>query len=181
MNEMGTTPIKYMILMIPGLSDVPSEHLDGKTPLEAAATPSMDAISSMGRIGRVETVAGDSVGGSDKAILSILGYDPDGAWSDRYGKPQRGTLVFNWFGARQALLHENVAYFCTDYHVLAIDQTRLPAISAAECREFEAVYKHLGIGIGAARTSIDFKAEGSDPFRVSYNYGGFMAYLAIAF
>jgi len=42
-------------------------------------------------------------------------------------------------------------------------------------------YKHLGIGIGAARTSIDFKDEGDDPFLVKYEYGGFMAYVAIAF
>jgi hypothetical protein len=42
-------------------------------------------------------------------------------------------------------------------------------------------YKHLGIGIGAARTSIDFRDDGDDPFRVTYEYGGFMAYLAIAF
>jgi hypothetical protein len=42
-------------------------------------------------------------------------------------------------------------------------------------------YKHLGIGIGSSRTSIDFQDKGSDPFLVEYSYGGFMGYLSIVF
>ena len=42
-------------------------------------------------------------------------------------------------------------------------------------------YKHLGIGVGFARTSIDFKDQGSDPFSVDYEYGGFLAYASIVF
>jgi hypothetical protein len=43
-------------------------------------------------------------------------------------------------------------------------------------------YKHLGIGVGAAGTSIDFRDDGnSDPYRVSYSYHGYLGYFSIVF
>jgi len=43
-------------------------------------------------------------------------------------------------------------------------------------------YKHLGIGLGAAGTSIDFRDDGdSDPFRVNYSYHGLLGYFSIVF
>lgn len=43
-------------------------------------------------------------------------------------------------------------------------------------------YKHLGIGIGSSATSIDFRnASPDDPFRVTYDYSGYLAYLSIVF
>jgi len=75
----------------------------------------------------------------------LLGYDPDRAWKDRYGRGQRGGLLFNWFNARQAVLADGVAYVATDYHVLAVDAARLPELSRTECYEFEKLYKDLGV------------------------------------
>ncbi len=75
----------------------------------------------------------------------LLGYNPDEAWTNRYRKIERGQLVFNWFNARQTALKNDVAYFATDYHVLAIDRARLPAISRNECLEFEKLYKQLRV------------------------------------
>ena len=48
--------LKYVIVWISGLSDVPTDQLDGKTPLEAADIPCMDSVSRRGRIGLVETM-----------------------------------------------------------------------------------------------------------------------------
>jgi len=42
-------------------------------------------------------------------------------------------------------------------------------------------YKHVGVGIGASRTAIDFKDEGSDPFLIDYSYGGFLYYVSVVF
>jgi 2,3-bisphosphoglycerate-independent phosphoglycerate mutase len=67
--------LKYAVVIVSGLSDVPAEHLGGKTPLEAAKTPHMDYISSHGRIGLVEKLVEDVSAGSEKALLSLLGYD----------------------------------------------------------------------------------------------------------
>ena len=68
--------LKYVIVWISGLSDVPTDQLDGKTPLEAADIPCMDSVSRRGRIGLVETMTEDTESGSDKALLSLLGYNP---------------------------------------------------------------------------------------------------------
>jgi len=43
-------------------------------------------------------------------------------------------------------------------------------------------YKHLGIGIGTSGSSIDFRdTSPDDPFRVTYDYSGYLAYLSIVF
>ncbi len=70
--------MKYLIVVLPGLGDQPLEPLKGKTPLEAAKTPNLDRISSTGRLGLVETLAGKDRAGSEKALLSLLGYDTAG-------------------------------------------------------------------------------------------------------
>ena len=38
--------MKYLVLLIDGMADLPIEKLDGKTPLEAAQTPCMDELAS---------------------------------------------------------------------------------------------------------------------------------------
>ncbi len=48
MNSKGR---KYIILVGDGMGDYPQENLDGKTPLEAAHTPHMDAVASQGTYG----------------------------------------------------------------------------------------------------------------------------------
>ncbi|MFO8090758.1 MAG: cofactor-independent phosphoglycerate mutase [Desulfatiglandaceae bacterium] len=67
--------MKYAFLVGDGMGDYPLPELDGKTPLEAAATPNMDLIASC-RLGRLQTVPEEMEPGSDVANLSLLGYDP---------------------------------------------------------------------------------------------------------
>jgi 2,3-bisphosphoglycerate-independent phosphoglycerate mutase len=67
--------MKYAFLVGDGMGDYPLPELDGKTPLEAAATPNMDLIASC-RLGRLQTVPEGMEPGSDVANLSLLGYDP---------------------------------------------------------------------------------------------------------
>ncbi len=73
MNSKGR---KYIILVGDGMGDYPQENLDGKTPLEAAHTPHMDAAASQGIMGWAQTVPSGCEPGSDIANLSLLGYDP---------------------------------------------------------------------------------------------------------
>jgi len=75
----------------------------------------------------------------------LLAYDPDGELKDKYGRVKKGTLLFNWFNARQAVFRESMAYLSTDTHLLAIRKDILPDIAARECREFEEAYKFLRI------------------------------------
>ncbi len=66
---------KYVVLVGDGMADYPLEELDGRTPLEVAATPNMDRIAAC-RIGLVQTIPTAMEPGSDIANLSLLGYDP---------------------------------------------------------------------------------------------------------
>lgn len=68
--------MKYVILLGDGMADEPINVLDGKTPLQAAATPHMDYLAAHGEIGMVKTIPEGLPPGSDVANLSVLGYDP---------------------------------------------------------------------------------------------------------
>ncbi len=68
--------MKFVVLIPDGSADRPLPELGGRTPLEAAATPNFDAISSHGRIGTVATTPPGFPAASDVSNMSILGYDP---------------------------------------------------------------------------------------------------------
>jgi 2,3-bisphosphoglycerate-independent phosphoglycerate mutase len=68
--------MKYIVIIPDGAADYPNEILGGKTPLEAADKPFMDALAKEGILGRVKTVPAGFVPASDVANLSLLGYEP---------------------------------------------------------------------------------------------------------
>jgi len=68
--------MKYLILVGDGMGDYPLDELAGKTPLEAAKTPVIDALCSRGELFFARTVPDGYPPGSDIANMSLLGYDP---------------------------------------------------------------------------------------------------------
>jgi 2,3-bisphosphoglycerate-independent phosphoglycerate mutase len=68
--------MKYAIIIPDGCADEPQASLGGRTPLEAARVPNMDAIAAAGIVGRASNVPASLPAGSDVANLSLLGYDP---------------------------------------------------------------------------------------------------------
>lgn len=68
--------MKYAIIIPDGCADEPQDALGGKTPLQAARVPEMDAVAAAGVIGRANNVPASLPAGSDVANLSLLGYDP---------------------------------------------------------------------------------------------------------
>lgn len=68
--------MKYVIIIPDGAADEPQESLGGKTPLEAAKTPAMDAIAKVGVVGRANHTPKHLLAGSDVANLSLFGYSP---------------------------------------------------------------------------------------------------------
>ena len=68
--------MKYAIIIPDGAADEPLAELGGKTPIEAAHTPNMDAIAMAGQQGTARTVPEGFESGSDVATMSLLGYDP---------------------------------------------------------------------------------------------------------
>ncbi len=68
--------MKYILMLGDGMADEPIESLGGKTPLEAADTPNLDALAVQSEIGMVATIPPGMAPGSDTANLSVIGYDP---------------------------------------------------------------------------------------------------------
>lgn len=68
--------MKYAIIIPDGCADEPQEALGGKTPLEVADTPHMDAIARSGAVGLANHTPPDLPPGSDVANLSLLGFPP---------------------------------------------------------------------------------------------------------
>jgi 2,3-bisphosphoglycerate-independent phosphoglycerate mutase len=75
--------MKCLLVICDGMADRPLKSLGGKTPLEKAKTPNLDALSKSGINGIVDTIAPGIRPGSDTAHLSILGYDPLKAYTGR--------------------------------------------------------------------------------------------------
>lgn len=75
--------MKYVIILGDGMADEPIESLGGKTIIEYADTPNMDALAGKSEIGMVSTVPEGMAPGSDTANLSVLGYDPRKYYSGR--------------------------------------------------------------------------------------------------
>ena len=48
--------MKYVVILGDGMADEPIEALDGRTPLEAAKTPTMDQLAKDAEIGLLKTI-----------------------------------------------------------------------------------------------------------------------------
>ncbi len=68
--------MKYCIVIMDGASGLPLADYGGKTSLELAATPNLDALSKEGTLGLVRTVPEGMEPSSACACMSVLGYDP---------------------------------------------------------------------------------------------------------
>lgn len=68
--------MKYAIVIPDGVADEPQVSLGGRTPLQAANIPNMNALAAAGVVGRANNVPPSLPAGSDVANLSLLGYDP---------------------------------------------------------------------------------------------------------
>jgi len=71
-----TEAVKYVICVPDGCADEPCDELDGRTPLEVAHTPHLDALAARGETGRAAVIPEGMPPGSDVGNMSILGYDP---------------------------------------------------------------------------------------------------------
>ncbi len=68
--------MKYIVILGDGMADYPIDSLGGKTPLEAASTPNIDALASKSALGMARTVKPGFPPGSDIANMAVLGLDP---------------------------------------------------------------------------------------------------------
>jgi 2,3-bisphosphoglycerate-independent phosphoglycerate mutase len=76
---LDNSDIHIIYVLLDGVGDLPHPDLDGKTPLEAANTPTLDKIASNGVIGEVISVGKGIAPESDIAVFNMLGYKFDHA------------------------------------------------------------------------------------------------------
>lgn len=75
--------MKYIIILGDGMADEPRQELGGKTPLEYARTPALDALTPLSELGMAHTIPEGMAPGSDTANLAVLGYDPKKYYTGR--------------------------------------------------------------------------------------------------
>lgn len=68
--------MKYALIIPDGVADEPQASLGGRTPLQAANIPNMDAIAKAGGVGRADNTPPSMPSGSDVATMSLFGYSP---------------------------------------------------------------------------------------------------------
>ncbi len=68
--------MKYALIIPDGVADEPQASLGGRTPLQAANIPHMDAIARQGAVGRADNTPPSMPSGSDVAMMSLFGYSP---------------------------------------------------------------------------------------------------------
>jgi 2,3-bisphosphoglycerate-independent phosphoglycerate mutase len=75
--------MKYILVIGDGMADNPVPELGYQTPLQYATIPTIDALASAGELGSVLNVPKGLPAGSDTAILSIFGCDPNHCYTGR--------------------------------------------------------------------------------------------------
>ena len=85
--------MKYCILIIDGASGWPIPERSGKTCLELAHTPNLDAMAPEGILGLARTVPSGMEPSSACACMSVLGYDPKVYYRGRAGIEARSMGI----------------------------------------------------------------------------------------
>ncbi|NWF77060.1 MAG: cofactor-independent phosphoglycerate mutase [Chloroflexi bacterium] len=85
--------MKYCVLIIDGAAGWPLPKYGGKTCLELAHSPNMDAMAKAGVVGLVRTVPPGMEPSSACACMSVLGYDPQVYYRGRSAIEARGMGI----------------------------------------------------------------------------------------
>lgn len=75
--------MKQFTIVLDGIADRPQNKLNGKTPMEAANTPGLDALFAQSKPGTVRTIPEGLEVGSAVANMNLLGYDPAKCYKGR--------------------------------------------------------------------------------------------------
>lgn len=97
-------PYGVVLVIIDGISDVMPSVLGGRTPMQVANMPTLDALTVRGRTGLMDPVRPGLACGSDTAHLSMFGYDSERVY--------RGRGAFETIGSGISMLPGDVAFKC---------------------------------------------------------------------
>jgi 2,3-bisphosphoglycerate-independent phosphoglycerate mutase len=130
-----------VFVVLDGLGDRPLKELGGKTPLEAAKTPTFDRLAAEGQSALMNVIGPGLTPGSDTAHLALFGYDPLADY------PGRGPLEA--FGAGLATKPGDVAFrsnFATvDSDMIVLDRRAGRTFTPEEQVELQAALDGIEI------------------------------------
>jgi len=134
--------MKYVVLIPDGAAGWPLEERDGKTTLELARKPLLDALAREGLMGMARTVPPGMEPSSACACMSIMGYDPVTYFSGR------GPIEAKSMGI--ALEDGEVAFRC---NTITVQGGRMRSFSAGHITDTEshAIIKTLNETLGNVR------------------------------
>jgi 2,3-bisphosphoglycerate-independent phosphoglycerate mutase len=119
------------LIVLDGLADRPHPATGDRSPVAAAATPNLDALSARGRLGDVVVVGPGIAPESDAGVFALLGYDPV------RDSPGRGVLEA--LGVELPLAAGDIAlrlnFATTDGHGLVLDSRVGRSLSTRESTE----------------------------------------------
>lgn len=75
--------MKYILVIGDGMADNPVDELGGQTPLERANIPDIDSLAARGMLGNSRNCPPRFAPGSDTAIMSLFGCDPNEYYTGR--------------------------------------------------------------------------------------------------
>lgn len=131
--------MKYIVLIPDGAADWPLEERGGKTCLELAHKPNLDAMAREGYVGLTNTVPEGMEPSSACACMSIMGYDPQIYFSGR------GPIEAKSLGIE--LADDEVAFRC---NTIAVRDGRMWSFNAGHITDseshpiIESLNTHLG-------------------------------------
>jgi 2,3-bisphosphoglycerate-independent phosphoglycerate mutase len=76
LNPLIPKDMKYLVVIVAGLTDRPFAEKDNKTPLQLADTPNLDALTKNATCGPVQTIPDDLHPGNEVSCLGLMGLDP---------------------------------------------------------------------------------------------------------
>jgi 2,3-bisphosphoglycerate-independent phosphoglycerate mutase len=144
--------MKYVVFVPDGCADVALDELGGRTPLEAARMPNLQALAGEAEVGLARVIPAGLPPGSDVGNMAILGFDPA-----RY---HTGRAPIEAAAMGIALGADEVAYRCNLVTLSSGDPVIMDDFAAGHISSEQShpIVAALDAALGAGRDGVRFHA-----------------------
>jgi 2,3-bisphosphoglycerate-independent phosphoglycerate mutase len=142
--------MKYVVFVPDGCADVALDELGGRTPLEAARLPNLQALAAQSEVGRARVIPEGLPAGSDVGNMAILGFDP--------AKYHTGRAPIEAAAMGVDLGPDEVAYRCNLVTLSDGDPTVMVDFAAGHVSSEQShpIIAALDAALGAGRDGVRF-------------------------
>jgi 2,3-bisphosphoglycerate-independent phosphoglycerate mutase len=142
--------MKYVVFVPDGCADVALDELGGRTPLEAARLPNLQALAAESEVGRARVIPEGLPPGSDVGNMAILGFDP--------AKYHTGRAPIEAAAMGVELGPDEVAYRCNLVTLSDGDPTLMVDFAAGHLSSEQShpIIAALDAALGAGRDGVRF-------------------------